>query len=487
MSEGGAVAGEERARRAVESWPDDAVVVGLIARPGEGDRVCADAVRLAEASAADRTTLLANLAGADPDLDGHLGVAAEEGLLAAGRSRRSLGDLVRRPGGGRVPYLPAGPAGADEQGRALAVRLVPLLEKVADGVRQRQGRLLLVLRAGTEWTPALSDLLDGVVLLGTASVPARGDEAPPVLGRFSRRTDGSAAGPSPRKARAGDPERRPGSSPAGSGSAWRRHRRSGGLPWARIVLGVAAIAVLAGGWWWLARRAAPAKGEPGGADRPVATDTAAASVARAGDDDGAPAGDDSVRPAAGGAAADTAEGTPPAGRDPRAVMEASPELGYSVLIASYARRSQARRRLERWRDPDGPVYYTTPMRVRGGVYWRVLAGAVEDRASGEALMERLVEQGRKDRARTWDVRPVRLAFLSSSAESRDAARQRVDALEDRGVPAYALPAASEGDTVWAVYSGGFESARDAAELRALLEEAGVEAELVTRRGESDVR
>lgn len=479
----------ELARTLTRAWPDEVAVVGLVARAADGPRPCEAAARLADASAADRRTLLANLAGGEPDLDGRLGVVVEEGLQAAGRSGRTLRDVARRPDGRRFLYLPAGRArGRDEgDGDASKARLVALMGRVAERVRRRGGRLLLFLREEESWPDALTRLMDGVVLLDRAALPAWEGGVPRVLGRLpgpSGRRGRADAGPRASGAATG-PEREPGerSAPGDEQAeprSWRRHRRSAGLPWTRIAAGVAAIVVLAGGWWWLARRTLPADGGGGeGAARPAGADTApAVDIAAGAEVDTTGAGGDTAGATAGSTG--PADGVP----DP---LRSSPELPYSVLIASYAEWSQARRRLDEWRDPSGPVYYVAPTRLRGGLYWRLFAGALADRASGEALMERLVEQGRKNRVRAWDVRPVDLAFLTGTEDSRAAADERVVRLEGQGVPGYVLPAAADGDTVWAVYAGGFESSEEAAELRGLLREAEIEAELVTRRGERDRR
>lgn len=485
---------------APDRWPAGADVVGVVAPSDGGPVSCEIAAETAEASAGDRRTLLANLAGASPDLDGHLGTTAAEGLFDAGRSGRSLREIAVRPPGRSFLYLPAGRADRsdDDATRATRARLVGLVARVADRVRERGGRLLLFLADEEGWPEALPGLLDGVVLVEGAAVPAAwGDRAPDVLGRRPPAgTDdgpgvdrgppvaaGRGSGPS-----RGGPDVGPGAVPDGleapsdagprTPDAWRRHRRSSGLPWTRIAVGAAAILGLAAGWWWLVREAATSSGAGGDAVAVEVVDDSARAGADGEDD---PAGPDD------GGIDGTGDGADEGSGADGAALDAAPELPYSVLIASYAEWPQARRRLEAWRDPSGPVYFVAPTRVRGGLYWRLFAGAVPDRASGEALMEELVDRGRKDRARTWDVRPVELTFLAGTAGSGSEARARVGELEERGLPAYTLPAVSGADTTWAVYAGGFESSGEASDLRALLREAEIEAELVTRRGESDTR
>lgn len=494
-----------------ERWPEGKELVALLAPADGGTRACEAAVELADASGRDRRTLLANLAGDPPGLDDHLGSASGAGLLRAGRSGRTLREIARRPPGRRFLFLPAGTAPEEDGGGGeLRAPTVGLVARVAERVREQGGRLLLFLTAGPErWPEALARRVDGLVLLdGAAAPPVSGDAAPPVLGRWppdepvtepSPPPPPSAAGPGDGDGFSAAGEARPDldresmeDADGDSAGGWRRHRRSSGPPWTRMAAGAAVIVALAAGWWWLVREAA----DPGSADDAAAVEVAVDTAPPEGGDpepedgDSAPEDDDAGaaperdRPAADGGPAGEDGAAPQAARP---ALEAAPALPYSVLIASYARWAQARERLEAWREPEGPVYFAAPTRIRGGVYWRLFAGAVPDRTSGEALMEELVERGRKDRARAWDVRPVALAFLVGTEPSGSRAEAAVEALERRGVPAYALPAAGEGDTVWAVWAGGFEAEDDASELRALLRETEIEAELTNRRGETDAR
>lgn len=468
---------EDGARRLVRRWPSETTAVALVAPPDAGEAVFEAAAALADASAGERRTLLANLSP-ERGLDEHLGVPEGKGLLQLGGEGLSLRDIARRPPGRRFVYLPRGPT--RDLSPADHPALLRLMARTEARIRERGGRLLLYVREDAGWAGPLADLPGGAVLLGEAAAPDAGG-ALPVLGRFpaGEGTDGEGL-PQGGAGRVAVPDAVPGPGPGPGGDAadgdaprggtggWSRHRRSSGLPTRRVVVGGLVVAVLAAGWWWLARSALPEdRHRTEGAAARETGDAAAGSTE---------AGSTGGRAAAG-------EGRAPARELPE-VAAAAPELPYSVLIASYAQWEQARGRLRRWREPGGDVYFVAPTRVRGRLYWRLFAGALPDRASAEELMGRLVEEGRKDRVRDWDVRPVGLAFRVAVEGDRDAAASRAEEMSGRGLPAYVLPAATDRDTVWQVYSGGFESPGAAAELERMLDESEIEAELVPRRGES---
>lgn len=328
---------------------------------------------------------------------------------------------------------------------------------------------------------------------GTPREPTRGEEeASPAFAVGSSAAPGGASSAAAVDAGDEDGGAGPDGDGAHGGSGWRSHRRSSGWPTGRILLGLLLVAGLAGGWWYLTRRAATgsAAGGPPAADArtadagrapgAAADPTADTGGARPAD---APADTGDGRPgdaAPTGAEGDAAAGAPP---DAAAIVERSPELPYSVLVASYLSWSAARERLDRWSAADdAPVLFAAPTPVGDGVYWRVFAGALADREAGRALNGDVARRGWKEEAAVWDVRPAALAFRISVEASRSAAVDRAASLREDGVPAYALPAAADGDTAWAVWAGAYESRDAAGRLGARLQRAGIEAELVTRRG-----
>lgn len=222
-------------------------------------------------------------------------------------------------------------------------------------------------------------------------------------------------------------------------SGWRRHRRRSRPPWGRMTVAGLFLVAVFGGWWWFAR---------GAGSRPATA------------------------------------GVPSTGAAP-AVPSSAPQLRWSVLVASFAGASGAREQAEAWAG-DG-LYVVAPTAVDGTTYWRLYRGAVSERSAAEAINRGLVERGRKSSASRWDVRPTRLAFRIGVHRDRSAASARAETLRADGVPAYLVPAAAGTDTVWQVYAGAYEARAEAAPLRERLREAGVDAELVTRRGEASDR
>jgi cell division septation protein DedD len=158
------------------------------------------------------------------------------------------------------------------------------------------------------------------------------------------------------------------------------------------------------------------------------------------------------------------------------------DLPYSVLVASHVSYEDAAAERDRLIE-SGSLAFIAPTPVRGRLYFRVFAGALEDRVQASDLMRRLVEEGDKRRERDWDMRPVRLAFALqdfSTEEDADGERQR---LHEAGLPAYVLAVGDTAGAVYRLYSGAFESEGAAGPMDTLLSAAGQNAMLVTRRGE----
>jgi cell division septation protein DedD len=162
---------------------------------------------------------------------------------------------------------------------------------------------------------------------------------------------------------------------------------------------------------------------------------------------------------------------------------AAPELPYSVLVASFALPEDANRQL-RELDMDELLFVVAPTPIRGRTYYRILAGAREDRLGAEALMRDLVDVGAKEQVRAWDVRPVRFSYELGTYNERRAADRRVEELQEKGIPAYRLEGGPEQEPNYRVYAGAFESEQAAEVLGRTLEDAGETARLVTRRGKT---
>ena len=157
-------------------------------------------------------------------------------------------------------------------------------------------------------------------------------------------------------------------------------------------------------------------------------------------------------------------------------------LAYSVVIASFSSFDDALARQRQWTTPATP-FYVAPTVVRGVVYYRVFAAMLPDREAANELMLRLVDEGIKDSAADWDVRPTQLAFHFGRYHSERGAEAAVETLVAKGIPAYmVLAAAAPGSIAVHVYAGGYEDPREAIPLREQIEGAGLEAELVERVG-----
>lgn len=499
-----------RAKSVARSFPDEPRVVGVVTPGGRGADALEAVAELASGVGASRRTLLANLVGGEDGLDGRLGIEREEGLQAVLAEGKRLGQVAVQPGTRPYLYLPAGARGpaAPSAGGALPDGVLAGLEALSDKLREAGGTLLLHLSREHLDNDGVTRLLDGVVLVGEAAEPVELPPELPELGRIALPgTEGEReatpeteppvkeaapepeppveeAVPEPAEEPAGeasppeDEEPAPeGPAPAGeeSRSGWRRHRKRAGPPWGKIAAGAAVILLLAGGWWLLARGVGGDGGSPAGtAGAPGADEPAAAAAGS----DTAPAGDRDG--AAGEGPAGTADGTDEGSL--ARVVASAPEAPFSVMVASYSTWDDAVSSAEAWNEDGEALYFVAPTPVRGALYYRVLAGALASRQEARSLMERLVETGRKESAVDWHVRPAGLAFrLGVHGTAAGAERARED-LAEQGIPAYALRAASGGDTAHVLYAGAYGSREQAGPLRQMLEDAGRPVELVRRRG-----
>lgn len=515
---------EHEARFLAWDVPSDAQIIGLVhsswqaAEDAQRNARAADTIATALARRREHT-LLASCESTSSALDELLGGAEGEGLQAALEGRVGLSQIAVRRGDRPFVYLPTG----EEPVEVASLIGSETFRRFVERVRERRGTLLLYMPEEVLADEAISRLLDGYLTLGEVYTrpvpPTRATE----LGRLVLEDDGrrpagrGLSGPGapyeawpepegapdseavpetseapvgeaevasgaateaeqeearaerladPAGAAAGgatgesgnDPEGEAPQGPpagekpaAGAGSGgWGRHRKPARPPLGRIAIGIGAVAVLAAAWWWIASGAL----ESGGT-----ADAVGAVEAAAGDP----------------------EEVPPSREEMLGIVEAAPELRYSVLIASFAARPDAEERLDRLRDGE-TLYFLAPTPVRGALYYRVFAGARPDPAAGRRLMDELVSSGRKPSASDWDVRPAGLAFRLGVYAERDAAEMVRQGASEAGVHSYLLPAVREADTVYQVLAGAYESDSAARAMAEMLESAGVEAELAARRG-----
>jgi hypothetical protein len=179
----------------------------------------------------------------------------------------------------------------------------------------------------------------------------------------------------------------------------------------------------------------------------------------------------------------SAEPAPPAPADPGEPVETP--IPYSVAVEAHQDLDAARERLsELQRSEPGILFYLSPVVVRQLLYYRVLAGPVEDQAAGERLMSTLVDRGHKTEWDQWSVLATEHAFLLGEYGSADSAHARVDSLGALDVPAYVVPLRYDrGPEHYRVYGGAYVTEAEAMAMREMLTEAGLEARLVTRTGE----
>ncbi len=433
------------------SWlPDDARIVAVVADDPAG--LYPAVLALAKGvGAARRRTLVVGVAAPGRVMDEGLGTVGAPGLTDLLTGRAGLTDLVHRVSGGRFLYLPSGAAEPSSFGPASTSSSFPAspalprraMRALIERVRAAQGTLLLVAPPDRAGLP--SEWFDVEVEIGgpTAPVPLprQDDRAAAVSG------GGGTAQPAPIR--------------------WRRHRMPRSLPVARIVIAAGALVFLLGGWWVLARFIAA--GAAGAADRRETPPPAdAARVESLPSDAGSPA---TPTEAGGEAAMSTAK-----------VAAGGEELGYSVLVASYVSLADALQHMQLV-DNGTVLFLIAPTPVRGRVYYRLFAGALPTPESARELMGELTESGVKDSSSEWDVRPASLGYRLSVHGTEAEARRAEAELNEHGIPAYILRLVADGDTVHQVYAGAYERPEAAGAMRTILSEAGVEGELVPRRGE----
>jgi hypothetical protein len=130
----------------------------------------------------------------------------------------------------------------------------------------------------------------------------------------------------------------------------------------------------------------------------------------------------------------------------------------------------------------GLLLFVSPTPIGGTLYYRLFAGALETRQAARELMHALVERGVKESASDWDLRPASLSFRVAVHEDSASARAAQRELALSGVPTYVLPLAAAGDITYQVYAGAYERPEAAVAMGSLLQQAGRDVELVSRRG-----
>jgi cell division septation protein DedD len=449
-----------------------------------------------------RTIFVNTVAGAAGP-DQALGAEGRPGLfdVTAGRSR--VADVAFRPAGRSFIAIPAGESipGILDLSDIAAFR--HLVEAAGRG-----GMLLLYLsETGLgQLCRAPSHLealaVDGLVLLGGTAVPRHIPGGLRVLARIESETPPEAAPRLPagwveaegrRSGTKGGGFYRPSGTPpivmgekerrvSGESRAVWLHRLRRNLP-SRGLGGVAVVwlvAVLAVWLVWQGLSGWPAFEEeidPVVESDAPAREAAEASAEPTGAREAAPPAEPVSNAEGGEGGADRPDSVPAIPPSPAGV-----DLPYSVLVASLYPFEEAERKRSELEE-SGILAFVAPTPVGDRLYYRVFAGALEDRLQARELMRRLVESREKERERDWDMRPARLAFDLGEFADPDEAESERRRLHESGVPAYVLAAGDSTGAIYRLYSGAYESEEAAGPADSLLSAAGVTATLVTRRGE----
>jgi cell division septation protein DedD len=488
------------------AWlPPEARRILLVGDSAGGNWAGVAAVEVADLVGRHRPrTLLVNTVAGAHGPDGVLGAEIRPGLAEVVGGDRRVGEVAATPQGRSFIFVSAGQASPGIGHLCRAASFQHLVRAAGRG-----GTLLLHVAEVD-----LPDLLresaagdglefDGLVLLGDASVPPG---LPPEVRLLARvETEAPAPGPSPTHQGAGGRKpgfTRPSRTPAivAGGGARRRPRgrfgqlvddlRKRGTGGAGGVAAVWLVAVVAVWLVWQGLSGWPAFEDD--FDSPIET-SLPTRTADDGDGDPEVSSVEQTPAEVPGQAAVPETVDSDAGNEepaPEVSLPAPSESGsppgvdlpYSVLVASHVSYEDAAAERDRLIE-SGSLAFIAPTPVRGRLYFRVFAGALEDRVQASDLMRRLVEEGDKRRERDWDMRPVRLAFALqdfSTEEDADGERQR---LHEAGLPAYVLAVGDTTGAVYRLYSGAFESEGAAGPMDTLLSAAGQNAMLVTRRGE----
>lgn len=416
--------------------PDTPILL-LVAATAD-DRALQTAIGLAHArGAAGHATVLGDAAVTHPRLHELLGMENVEGLADLFLFGASLEHVRTRPPGWAFDFVPTGAYVPDPA----AVLDSPRWDRIADELAEAGELLLLMVPAATPGLGPLSRRAGRAILVGDEAgverAAARLDAGCKVVGVVTPAAGEAVAG--------GE-----GAGRAGPGAeltepvVFRRETRRERL--ASPLLVIALIAAVAAGGWFLYREylMAPASAPAAMAAEPTA-----------------------------------------AAPEPERGEAVETPLPISISVEAHQDLESARRRAEVLRETEPSIgFYLAPLSVNGALYYRLLAGPVESREAGDALMRRLVDAGHKTAYDSWAIRPSGLAFDLGEYDTRAEAGARVDSLRTLDIPAYVVTIRYDpGQPRYRVYGGGYENRPEAAVMERMLEEAGVEARLVQRTGE----
>jgi hypothetical protein len=130
------------------------------------------------------------------------------------------------------------------------------------------------------------------------------------------------------------------------------------------------------------------------------------------------------------------------------------------------------------------VVVIAPVDVNGRRWWRVISSLAPDRETAEGLRTELGAALTDVEPADWLVRRAPSAFLLDETMEIDTARASAEVFRERGIDAYVMAVArDDGSRSFRVYAGAYANAEEAAVMRELLVNAGVDSPaLVERRG-----
>lgn len=169
---------------------------------------------------------------------------------------------------------------------------------------------------------------------------------------------------------------------------------------------------------------------------------------------------------------------------PAAVPPPETHQAYSLVLGSFREAARAEKLAEDLAGgrPD-LLFTTTPVRVGGQVFLRVLAGPAEDSLGAERLRTSLAETLSGVDPSRWIVRATPLAFDLGDEPTQESAQARVQLLRQGGLNAYVLSLGAAETRTFKVYAGAFSDDEEAAVMRAFFDTTGARVpNLVNRLG-----
>jgi hypothetical protein len=161
-------------------------------------------------------------------------------------------------------------------------------------------------------------------------------------------------------------------------------------------------------------------------------------------------------------------------------------LPYSVAVEAHEDLTTAVRRVESLTRADPATgFYIAPILVDSSLYYRVMAGPVQDSTTAASVMQNLIRRGLKSAGTEYDIRATPYAFLLGEYELREQAQQRMLQLRPLGIPSYIIEVPyTKGPPRYYLYSGAYAGAAEADVMRQMLRSAGLPDTLVERTGRS---